>query len=197
MSKMDNSKRALNFVGYGVIIALGYFIQFTPFMIKIFGAYPMPLLMVTVIIAMFESDLCAGIIGLICGLLTDINMINGAGLHAVVYMFAAVLISLLIETLLQNNVLSLVFISIITFFANSGIELLTKSKLTDGLLPTYFNHYFLSAVLSIAFIIPCYLLFALIFGHKLRYKRPVGVINSRLKKYRIEKKKLSDRTKGY
>lgn len=194
---MDNSKRALNFVGYGVIIALGYFIQFTPFMVSIYGAYPMPLLMVTVIIAMFESDLTAGIIGLICGLLTDINMINGSGLHAIVYMFAAVLISLLIETLLQNNVLSLVFISIITFFANSGIELLTKSKLTDGLLPTYFNHYFISAVLSIVFIIPCYLLFALIFGHELRYKRPVGVINSKLKKYRPETKKRANRNKGY
>ena len=194
---MDNNRRALNFVGYGVLILLAYFIQFTPLMVRIYGEYPMPLLMITVIIAMFESDLCAGVIGLICGLLTDINMINGAGLHAILYMFAAVLISLLIETLLQNNALSLIFISIITFFTNSFIELLTKAQLTDGILSTYFNHYFRSAVLSIAFIIPCYLLFALVFGHKLRYKRPQGIINSRLKKYRPAKKKLSDRNKGY
>lgn len=166
-------------------------------MVKIFGAYPMPLLMITVIIAMFESDLTAGIIGLICGLLTDINMINGAGLHALIYMFAAVLISLLIETLLQNNALSLIFISIFTFLINSVIELLTKAKLTDGILTTYFNHYFISALLSVIFIIPCYFLFSLVFGHKLRYKRPQGVMNSKLKKYRPAKKKISDRNKGY
>lgn len=194
---MDNNKRAPGYVGYGVLILAAYFIQFAPFMVKIYGAYPMPLLMVTVIIAMFESDLTAGIIGLICGLLTDINMINGSGLHAIVYMFAAVLISLLIETLLQNNVLSLLFISVITFIVNSIVELLTKSKLTDGILSTYLNHYFLSAVLSVLFIIPGYLLFALAFGHKLLCKRPVGVIGSRLKKYRPAKKKLSDRNKGY
>lgn len=194
---MDNNRRALSFVGYGVLVLLAYFIQFTPFMVRIYGEYPMPMLMITVIIAMFESDLCAGAIGLICGLLTDINMINGAGLHAILYMFAAVLISLLIETLLQNNALSLIFISIITFFTNSFVELLTKSQLTDGIFGTYFNHYFRSAVLSIVFIIPCYLLFALVFGHKLRYKRPQGIINSRLKKYRPAKKKMSDRNKGY
>ena len=65
---MDNNKRAPGYVGYGVLILAAYFIQFAPFMVKIYGAYPMPLLMVTVIIAMFESDLTAGIIGLICGL---------------------------------------------------------------------------------------------------------------------------------
>lgn len=193
---MANNRRVLSFVGYGLLILAAYFIQFTPFMVKIYGAYPMPMLMVTLIISMFESDLCAGIIGLICGLLTDINMINGSGLHAIVYMFAAVLISLLIETLLQNNVLSLLFISIITFIVNSVVELLTKAKLTDGLLSAYFNNFFISAVLSVLFIIPCYLLFALVFGHKLLYKRPAGVINSRLKKYRPAKK-LSDRNKGY
>ncbi len=192
----DNKTNKLHFVGYGFLILFAYIIQFTPMMIEVLGAYPMPLLMLTVIIAMFERDLTAGIFGLICGMLTDINMVNGSGLHAIVYMFTAVIISLLIETLLQNNVLSLLLISAVTFFANSLVELFTKSVLTSGILTLYTATYLRSAVYSFIAIIPLYLLFALIFGHALKYKPPQGIIPSKLKKYRKNNKNIY-RRKGY
>mgnify|MGYP004607928565 FL=1 len=193
---MDNQRNYLRYIGYGLLIMLMYLIQFTPLMFPIFGQYPMPLLMSVIIISMFENDLTAGIIGLICGMLTDINTVNGSGLHAILYMFTAVAISLLIETLLQNNVLSLVCVSSITLFINSVVEILTKSKITSGFLSLYSSTFLISAIISFVLIIPYYLIFALLFGHRLIYKRPSGVIHSKLKQYRPKKQKVA-RKKDY
>lgn len=195
---MNSQKRPVVYVGYGILILAAYLVQFTPLMPRLFGAYPMPLLMVTVIAAMFERDMTAGIIGLCCGALSDIHMLNGSGLHAILYMFAAVIISLLVETLLQNNLLGLCCVSAVVFAVNSLIELVTKSGLTSGFFSLYIGSYFRSAVLSFVFTVPLYYLIGWIFGYPLRYKRPVGVINSRLKKYRADRKKRGAvNRKGY
>lgn len=193
---MDNKKRMFHYIGYAFIILLAYFIQFAPLMAPILNAYPMPLFMTVIVMAMFERDLQAGIIGLVCGILTDINMANGSGLHALIYMFIAVFISLFIETLLQNNTLSLIFISVPTLLINSLIELLTKTSITSGALQLYLNSFLISAVLSFIFIIPYYLIFRAIFGKSLKFEKPQGVIHSKLKKYRVKKKKTVNK-KGF
>ena len=193
---MDNKKRILHYIGYAVIILLAYFIQFSPLMAPILGAYPMPLFMTVIIMSMFERDLQSGIIGLICGILTDINAVNGSGLHALVYMFIAVFISLFVETLLQNNILSLICISLPALFINSLIELFTKTTVTSGAFQLYMSTFLKSAILSFIFIITYYLIFRPIFGKALKFEKPQGVIHSRLKKYRVKKKKAVNK-KGY
>lgn len=191
----DNVKKWLRYASYGILMLVGYFVQFTPFMIPVFGSYPMPLLMLCIIIAMFEKDITAAVCGLACGLLTDINCINGNGLHALLYMFAAVLISLLIKTLLQNNMLSLICISAIAFGINSVVEMLTKSALSEGAVSLYFSFFFKNAVYSFVAIIPSYIIFALIFGHSLHYKKPKGIVALRNENKKSRKNNDTDKVK--
>ena len=86
-------KDHLRFVAYAIFIFAAYIIQFTPFMFPIFNCYPMPILSLVIVFSMFEKNFTASVLGLICGMLSDINMINGNGLHALVYMFSALCIS--------------------------------------------------------------------------------------------------------
>ena len=166
----------LRYCGYILCILLAYIIQFTPFMIPIGGVYPTPLFLLVIVIAMHEHDLTASVFGLIAGLLTDVSVYNGHGLHALTYMLAGLACSLLIEILLQNNFLSLLFISTPLLLLHSIVEFLTKSTLTDGALQLYFRFYLASAFYSLVLVIPIYFVFRLIFRHGNRRQRLHGIL---------------------
>ena len=78
---METKKRNryLLFLGYGIMTVLAYAVQFTPLLPRIFGAYPAPLLLLVIIVAMHENDWCGMLYGMLCGMLTDLNALTPPG----------------------------------------------------------------------------------------------------------------------
>lgn len=182
--KANNGIKKLNHLGYGLLLIATYFVQTTPFMIKINNSYPNVILILLILVAMFESNTYGAIFGLFAGMLVDINAVNGSGLHAITYMLTGFICSLLIGRFLQNNIISLLTIGAITLLIHSVIELLTKSTLTSRFIKLYFNSYFNSVIYSFFVLILSYYIFAFSFGFKLFYKKPTGIYSKQLKKKR-------------
>lgn len=189
-------KDHLRFVAYAIFIFAAYIIQFTPFMFPIFNCYPMPILSLVIVFSMFEKNFTASVLGLICGMLSDINMINGNGLHALVYMFSALALSLLVQAFFKNNCLSLTVIAFFVFMLNSVFEFLTKATLTSGALDLYISRFWGSAVYSIVITVPIYLTVALVLGHRLKYTKPKGILPDNNKKHSLWNKNTKN-LKGF
>ncbi|MBQ2676360.1 MAG: rod shape-determining protein MreD [Clostridia bacterium] len=171
----QHKHKYLRFIGYSLLLLVCFIVQTVPFMIKIGNAYPNPMLILTIIIAMYEGDKIGTGFGLASGILMDLVSVNGSGFHAITYMLTGLACGLLVEILVQNNIISAFVLGIATLGVNSVLEWLFKSLFSGLSINLYFSVYFPSAIYSLAILIPAYLLFSKIFGFKIRYKPPSGL----------------------
>ena len=186
---METKKRNryLLFLGYGIMTVLAYAVQFTPLLPRIFGAYPAPLLLLVIIVAMHENDWCGMLYGMLCGMLTDLNALTPPGFYAVLYLCIGLICSLLVELLVQNNAISLICVGGGVLLIHSVINCFVGAGFSTGTWLLYFTFYFRCAVYNLVALILLYVLFKLIFGFDIRYKKPRGVYPKKLlRKKRIQ-----------
>ena len=179
---MESKKRNryLLFLGYGIMTILAYVVQFTPLMPCVFGAYPTPLLLLVIIVAMHENDWCGMIYGMLCGMLTDLNSLTPPGFYAVLYLCIGLICSLLVELLVQNNVISLLCVGGSVLLIHSVINCLVGAGFFFFFWLLYFTFYLRCAVYNLLALLVLYILFKLIFGFDIRYKKPRGVYPKKL-----------------
>ena len=78
-------------------------------------SFPLPLLFLpmAVAVASKEEPFNAGLWGCVCGLMTDSALDKLFGFNAVIFTFAAVLISLLFQYILRQNILNIAMLNFI------------------------------------------------------------------------------------
>lgn len=104
---MKVNLKAIRYVAYAVEIILLAALQNTPnLMPELFGGRALPLLAAAVTFAAFEDRTAAAVLGAVCGAAADIAS-GGVGCYAVLTAAVCFLISLILETRLRNNFLTL------------------------------------------------------------------------------------------
>ena len=104
---------SLKVILYGALMVVCYLLQSVPALkLRFMGNAPELLLVLTIGVAYFESATFSAFFGLFAGLLNDIITDSIVGNSALFFMFAAFIISLLLQTLLRDFFLTYIFISL-------------------------------------------------------------------------------------
>lgn len=103
----------LKIILYSFLLFTLYLMQSVPALhVRFMDMPPELLLIMTVCVAFHESETFSAFFGLAAGLLNDIITDGTVGKSAVFFMFAAFIISVLLQTLLRNFFLTYIFIAI-------------------------------------------------------------------------------------
>lgn len=89
-------------------------------------SFPLPLLFLpmTVAVASKEEPFNAGLWGCICGLMTDSAFGKLFGFNAIIFTFAAVLISLLFQYILRQNILNIAMLNFVLIPLQASLDFL-------------------------------------------------------------------------
>lgn len=157
----------LKIILYSLILFALYIIQSVPALgLRFMDISPELLLVLTISIAFHESETFAAFFGLAAGVLNDIVTDGTVGKTAVFFMFAAFIISVLLQTLLRHFFLTYIFIVLSTtaiFLLGSylfNLLFIGYIPLGTALLHVILPKFFFTGVLSY----PMY--FAIRFIHK-------------------------------
>lgn len=99
--------------GYGLLILLTCIVQSTPRLIpELFGAKPLPVIPLTVCIAMFTGPVGGAAAGVAIGFLWDMYALDRLlGYHSLLLLVVGCAVGLLIQLLMRNNLLSAVLLT--------------------------------------------------------------------------------------
>ncbi len=130
-------------------------------------SFPLPMLFLpmTVAVASKDEPFNAGLWGCICGLMTDSAFGKLFGFNAVIFTFAAVLISLLFQYILRQNILNIAMLNTVLIPLQAGLDFLFfygiwgRSDSGDIWLHIYLPQMLFTLLTAV----PVYLLFAFIF----------------------------------
>ena len=161
-------KKRLRYAGFAAILLFAWIIQFTPrAMPEIFGAYPQPVLMIVICIAMLDGDLPGASFGAVAGMMIDSVSQNGSGVHALLYMLTGIFCGLMVENLMQNNLLSCLALTGVSAFFNITANWLLKTAGKPGnYILSYLQDCIPAMIYTVIAIIPVYLIFNRVFGRK-------------------------------
>lgn len=95
----------MKYVGYGSIIIAGLALQTASPGLALFGLKPELMLLLTLLFAMLQEPVGAGIFGFVSGLLQDILVGQFIGLYAGTYLLMAILVGFLAGRLYKENLL--------------------------------------------------------------------------------------------
>ena len=158
---IDKNSVYFRYIICGFILLIAGIINFNPsFIIKIHGSYPNLLLILLIVFAAFEHAVAGAFFGLFAGVLHDLSVTNGNGIHAVLYMLTGFIIGFLYQFLLQNNILSLIITALSVLVLTSVIDWSIKTAYYGGnIYSASFHQYFYSAVYSFVLLILVYYIF--------------------------------------
>ena len=122
--KPYSSKRRRKFaifrwIVFAIIISMGFVFSTTGTGIK-----PLVLIPMALCISYDENEFTAAIIGLFCGLLTDISCGKLCGYNAILFLCICVFSSMLFAYLLRHNFINLVIISTAFIFLQGALDYL-------------------------------------------------------------------------
>ncbi|MBQ2392282.1 MAG: rod shape-determining protein MreD [Clostridia bacterium] len=177
----ENQNKKFKRLIFAAVIFLAALIEYTPFIIPIFGTYPSVLLICITVIGVLETDFVAAMYGLFGGILADVYSINGNGFHAITYMLTALILSLLISRVFQRNLVSLCVVGGGSLFFNTLLDALTRSKITNGFITHFINNGFKEFVVDFCLLFPIFAVFIAVGHIKLRVRRPSGIVPKKLK----------------
>ncbi len=108
---------------YGAFLVVCYLLQSVPALgFQFMSTSPELLLVLCICVAYNESETFSAFFGLAAGLLNDIITDNIVGKSAVLFMFAAFIISILLKTLLRTFFLTYIFTVLVTVISFLIIE---------------------------------------------------------------------------
>lgn len=155
------SNAYLRYTVLGFLVLLLYLFQVTPRMLpSIGGILPVPLVPLTVVIAMREYEGVGATFGLACGLLMDVTSTSSMGFHAVLLLLLGFLSSLLVNSLLNDTLRTALLLGAmgtaiyciahwIMTYVLSGLQ---------GAVDFLFHRYLPVFVYTLIFLIPLYFL---------------------------------------
>lgn len=162
--------RYIKWTAYGLLILLFSIMQTTPHMVpSFFGALPLPLLSLTVCIAMMVGPVGGGAAGVASGLLWDLYADRLLGFNALLLLIIGCGCGLLVRLLLRNNLLSAMLLTAGALVFQGGMDWAFNYLLVMREEPVYFLLHRILPNMAYTFVITP-LIYLLVYGvsHLLR-----------------------------
>lgn len=106
------NRHYLHYVAIGLVIVVLFLLQnSTDILPRLFSVSPLPIIPAVICIAMFERETTGLVVGLISGILMDINSIQICGFNAIVLLILGCGCGLLVTYLFTNSPISAFFLS--------------------------------------------------------------------------------------
>lgn len=103
----------LKVVSYGLLLVICYLFQSVPALgLRFMDKAPELLLVLCICVAYYESETFSAFFGLAAGLLNDVITDSIVGKSAIIFMFLAFFISILLQTMLRNFFLTYIFMTL-------------------------------------------------------------------------------------
>ena len=112
MRQKERKNFVLRWATYIALIFLSYLFQITPRVFEIFSIKPLWLLSIAVCISVYESEITASVVGVICGLFMDISSGRIIGFNAAVLMVLCCGVSLLATYVMRINFISNMIVTV-------------------------------------------------------------------------------------
>lgn len=107
--------RVVKYTAYALEILIMYIIQSTPnLMLEVFGGRPVLLVPVAITIAVFEREIPAVVLGVICGLITDMGYSGAVGYYGIMLAITCFAVSNLMANYIRTNLLTVMIVSTIS-----------------------------------------------------------------------------------
>lgn len=153
------SNAYLRYTVLGFLVLFLYLFQVTPRLLpSIGGVLPVPLVPLTIVIAMREYEGAGAAFGLVCGLLMDITSASSMGSHAILLLLLGFFSSLLVNSLLNDTLRTALLLGA----TGTAIYCITHWIVTcvlsglQGTVGFLFHRYLPVFVYTLIFLIPLY-----------------------------------------
>lgn len=156
---MDGRLKFLRYLAYAIEIAVLHIVAGIPgFLPTIFGTKPMILLAVALTVAVFEGEIPAMIVGLICGALCDTSVTTGIGYYTVILTILCFIIgysarNFFVTSFLNAMVIGVVSVALLMIF---NFLLFEVGKEGIDLLGHFLRHFLVGIVYTVIFLPPLF-----------------------------------------
>ncbi len=106
-----NSREALKWVCYSLVLLLLFGLQSSPALFSIGGIKPVFIIPVAISVALFENEAGSGAFGLVAGLLWDLSAAKLFGFYGMVLMICCVCVALLSMYFMKVNAINAVLLT--------------------------------------------------------------------------------------
>ncbi len=144
-----NRFRAIRYLAFFLEIILCYIIQTTPGMtLEVFGGRPVLLIPLALTFSVFESEIPAIFLGVLCGLLSDSGYSGPVGYYAIMLAVLCYIVSILMGNYIHTNLLTTMIIgalSIPAIIAGQFLLFYIAAGYGDAL--QYFTAHYISRII--------------------------------------------------
>ncbi len=153
------NKRVIRYILFALEILILYLVQVTPYLLpEVFGGKAILLLPAALSMAVFENEIPAMVLALVCGLLTDCAFSGPIGFYTIVLMIACYFISLLYQNYVRKTLLTVMLVSLTVIPLTLTLQFLfyyVFAGYSDG--GYVFVHHYLSRIIYTVALVPvCY-----------------------------------------
>lgn len=156
---MDGKLKLFRYLAYAIEITVLHIVAGIPgFMPSIFGTKPMILLAVALTVAVFEGEIPAMIVGLICGALCDIGTTNGIGYYTVALTILCFVIGYCARNFFVTSFLNAMVIGVVSVALLMIFNFLFFETGREGidLLGHFLRHFLVGIVYTVLFLPPLF-----------------------------------------